>query len=53
MTKLLIWIGMFAGSWIGWFLGDLIGGFGWALTISTIGSIIGVIVGWKIANEYF
>lgn len=53
MTKLFIWIGVFVGGWVGWFLGDLIGGFGWAFTISSIGSIAGVFIGWKIANEYF
>ena len=44
---------MFIGSWIGWWLGDLIGGFGWAFFISGLGSIAGVIVGWKISEEYF
>jgi outer membrane lipoprotein SlyB len=53
MTKLFIWIGVFVGGWLGWFLGDLIGGFGWAFAISSIGSIAGVIIGWKIANYYF
>jgi outer membrane lipoprotein SlyB len=53
MTKLLIWIGLFVGSWIGWFLGGLIGGFGWAFFISCIGSIAGIVMGWKIANNLF
>lgn len=53
MTKLFIWIGVFVGGWIGWFLGDLIGGMGWAFAVSSIGSIAGVFIGWKIADEYF
>ena len=50
MTKLLIFLGMFIGGWI---LGDLIGGFGWAFALSSIGSLAGVIIGWKIDNEWF
>ncbi|QHI67945.1 hypothetical protein [Tichowtungia aerotolerans] len=53
MTKLLIWIGVFVGGWIGWYLGDLIGGFGWSFTISSIGSIAGVFIGWKISRNLY
>lgn len=53
MTKLLIWIGVCVGGWIGWYLGDLIGGFGWAFTISSLGSIVGVFIGWKISQNIY
>jgi len=52
MTKLFCWIGVFIGGWIGWWLGAFLG-FGWAFFISSMGSLAGVFVGWKIAREYF
>jgi len=54
MTKLFIWIGVFVGGWVGWFLGDLIGfEFFGSFMVSSLGSIAGVFLGWKIADEYF
>jgi len=54
MIKLLIWIGIFVGGWIGWYLGDLVGfEFFGSFMVSSVGSIAGVIIGWKIANYYF
>ena len=54
MIKLFIWIGVFVGGWAGWFLGDLIGfEFFGCFMISSIGSIAGVFIGWKIAADYF
>jgi uncharacterized protein YcfJ len=54
MTKLLIWIGIFVGGWIGWWLGTKLGfEFFGAFMISSVGSIAGVFIGWKIAQEYF
>jgi hypothetical protein len=52
MIKLFCWIGVCVGGAIGWWLGAKLG-FGWAFAISSIGSIAGVFVGWKIADEYF
>jgi hypothetical protein len=52
MTKLFIWIGVFVGGWVGWWLGAKLG-FGWAFFLSSLGSIAGVFIGWKIADEYF
>lgn len=51
MIKLCCWIGVFVGGVIGWWLGAFLG-FGWAFTISSLGSILGVFIGWKIATEY-
>ena len=53
MTKLLIFIGLFTGSIVGGLLGSLIGGLGWNFALSTIGSIAGIIIGRKVATEYF
>ena len=40
--------------WIGWWLGGLLGfEFFGEFVVSSIGSIAGVFIGWKIANEYF
>lgn len=50
MTKLFIWIGVFIGGSVGWWLGAKLG-IGWAFTLSSIGSIAGVFIGWKIAQE--
>ena len=52
MTRLLIWIGVFAGGWIGWRIGSKLGfGFFGEFVLSSIGSIAGVFAGWKIAQE--
>ncbi|MEI8206102.1 MAG: hypothetical protein WCG03_04420 [Kiritimatiellales bacterium] len=54
MTKLLIWIGIFGGGWIGWWIGAKLGfEFFGAFMISSLGSIAGVFIGWKIAQEWF
>ena len=54
MTKLFIWIGIFAGGWIGWWIGTKLGfEFFGAFMISNLGSIAGVFIGWKVAQEYF
>lgn len=50
MIKLLCWISVFVGGTIGWWLGARFG-FGWAFILSSIGSIAGVFVGWKIADN--
>ena len=52
MIKLFCWIGVFVGGWLGWLLGGLLG-IGWAFVLSSLGSIAGVFIGWKIASEYF
>jgi hypothetical protein len=51
-NKLLIIIGMTVGGWMGWWLG---GRFGimTAFILSTLGSIGGVILGWRIGRNYF
>lgn len=52
MSKLLIFIGMTIFSAIGWWLGAKVG-FMTAFFLSGLGSIVGIIVGWKIARDYF
>jgi len=51
MMKLSIFVGMMAGSYIGWYLGDALGwGFWGAFILSSLGSLVGVYAGWKLAQ---
>lgn len=51
MNKLCIFIGVMVFSWMGWWLGAKIGTMtGFAL--SSIGSVVGVYVGWRINRDY-
>lgn len=52
MNKLCIFAGTTILGYAGWFLGDALGlGFGWAFVLSSIGSLVGVYVGWKLAQK--
>ncbi len=55
--KLMIWLGIFIGGTIGGFLGGIIdhGNWlgGWSILLSTIGSLAGVWIGYKIGKSYF
>jgi hypothetical protein len=52
MTKLCIFVGTTLGGYAGWAVGDGLGlGFGWAFVLSSIGSIVGVYAGWKLARK--
>ncbi len=54
MNRLLICVGMTAGGYIGWWAGDAIGlGLMGAFLVSTIGSMAGVYVAWKVLTNYF
>ncbi|HNX52218.1 MAG TPA: hypothetical protein PLD51_02880 [Pontiellaceae bacterium] len=54
MTKLLIWVGITLGGWIGWWLGGIMGFGLWGeFFVSGLGSIAGLFIGWKIAQEWF
>jgi len=52
MNKLLIFIGMILGSWIGWWIGKH-GGIMTAFLLSSVGSLAGVYLGWRIWRDYF
>jgi hypothetical protein len=52
MKKLLIFIGMTVGGWMGWWLGERFG-IMTAFILSTLGSLGGVILGWRIGRSYF
>jgi membrane protein YqaA with SNARE-associated domain len=43
---------MTVGGWIGWWLAERFG-IMTAFIVSTLGSLVGVIVGWRIGREYF
>ena len=49
MNKLCIFVGMMVCSTIGWMIGDR-WGFGTAFVLSSIGSLLGVYLGWKLAR---
>jgi hypothetical protein len=51
MNKLCILVSSTVLSYVGWFLGDPLG-LGWAIVISSIGALVGVYVGWKIARRF-
>jgi hypothetical protein len=51
MNRLCIFIGMTVLGWLGWWIGAKVG-LMTALTLSGIGSILGVYVGWRINRDY-
>ncbi len=53
MKKLCIFVGMTVFSYLGWWVGEQFGGFMTAIVVSSIGTIAGVVIGWKISRMYF
>lgn len=51
MNKLFTFGGATLFGYVFWFIGQPLG-FGWAFIISSIGSIIGVWAGWKLARKF-
>jgi hypothetical protein len=51
IMKLCIFVGMNAGGYFGWELGEP-HGIMMAFCISSLGSILGVYAGWKVARHY-
>ena len=52
MGRFLILVGMTAFGWVGWALGDPFG-LMTAFLLSSLGSLIGIYVGWRINRDYF
>lgn len=52
MKKLLIFVGMTVGGWIGWALTERFG-IMTAFLVSSLGSLVGVIVAWRIGRDWF
>jgi hypothetical protein len=52
MNKLCIFVGMVIFSWIGWAIGAKIG-LMTAFLLSSIGTFIGIYLGWKINRDFF
>lgn len=53
MTKLCIFAATTILGYVGWALGDAVGlGFGGSFVVSSIGSLVGVWVGWKVARRF-
>lgn len=53
VNKLCIFVGTTLGSYAFWALGDsVLGlGFGWSFALSGVGSLLGVVAGWKLARK--
>ena len=51
MNKLCIFVASGVLSYAGWYLGEPLG-LGWAFVLSSIGALVGVYVGWKIARHF-
>jgi hypothetical protein len=49
--KLCIFVGVNVGGYVGWILGQPIG-LMTAFIVSSVGSIVGVYFGWRVARQY-
>ena len=49
--KLLIFVGVNIGGYVGWELGEHFGLMA-AFLISSVGSLLGIYLGWKVARAY-
>ena len=52
MEKLLIFFGLTVGGWVGWAAGEPFGMFA-AFVLSIVGTALGLILGRKIARDFF
>lgn len=54
MTRLLIFIGILVGGYLGCWVSDYFG-FGLSVTflLGSLGSAVGVFLGWKLGRDYF
>jgi hypothetical protein len=52
MNKICIFVGMTILGFIGWWVGSKLGGIMTAFLISSVGSLLGVYVGWRINRDY-
>jgi hypothetical protein len=48
-----MFIGMTIGSYIGWWAGECLGfGFMGAFLVSSLGSLVGIYVAWRVLTDY-
>lgn len=53
MNKLCTLGGAVVGGYAGWFLADALGWGFWAMfCVSSVGSLVGVYLGWKLARRF-
>ncbi len=53
MNRLLMFAGMTVGGYAGWWAGDAIGfGLMGTFLVSSLGTLVGIVVAWKILVDY-
>jgi hypothetical protein len=53
MNRLLMFLGTTVGGYVGWWAGDCLGfGLMGAFLVSSLGSMIGLFVAWKVLVDY-
>lgn len=53
MNRLLMFIAMTVGAYIGWWAGGAIGfGLMGTFAVSSLGSLVGIYVAWKVLTDY-
>ena len=53
MNRLLTFIGVTVGGYIGWWAGDYVGlGLMGTFLVSSVGSMVGIYVAWRIMRDY-
>ncbi len=53
MNRLLMFLGMTVGGYLGWWIGDYIGlGLMGTFLVSSVGSMVGIYVAWRIMCDY-
>ena len=53
MDRRIIYIGMILGGWVGWWVGGKVGlGLMGTLLVSSLGSLAGVYLTWRIMRDY-
>jgi len=53
VNRLLMFVGNSAGGYVGWWAGDYLGfGLMGTFVVSTLGSLIGIFVAWRVLVDY-
>ncbi len=53
MNRLLMFVGMTVGGYVGWWAGEYVGfGLMGTFLVSSLGSMVGIYVTWRITRDY-